>query len=98
MTITEEQSNRIFLKEDLDYAKDRKRLDDECIYKVDIGSEGLELINLADNHRTNLRIRSEKVGWYIHCAYDVYARIKEIDDSYLQDGFARIKYDIIVLE
>lgn len=98
MTITEEQYNRNFLKEDLDYAKDRKRVGDECIYKVDIGNDGLELISLTDNHRTNLRIHSEKVGWYIHCAYDVYARIKEIDDSYLQDGFARIKYDIIVLE
>lgn len=98
MTITEEQYNRNFLKEDLEYAKNRKRLGDECIYKVDIGNEGLELIMVADNHRTNLRIKSEKVGWYIHCAYDVFARIKEIDDIYLQDGYVRIKYEIIVLE
>lgn len=98
MTITEEQFNRNFLKEDLEFAKERKRMGDECIYKVDIGNEGLELRHLANNHRTNLRIQSEKAGWYVHCAYDVYARIKEIDDSYLQDGFVRVKYDIIVLE
>lgn len=98
MTIKEEQYNRNFLKEDLEFIKDRKRMGDECIFKVDIGDGGLVLVHLADNHRCNLRIQSEKVGWYIHCAYDVYARVKEIDDSFLQDGYATIKYDIIVLD
>lgn len=101
MVVTEIQENAIMLKNDVKFVKERKKRGEDIIYKVDLFDGGLALRSIEYNNggSCSFTIKSEKVGKYYYGGYDIYARIKEIDDSDLDYcGIAYIKYDMIVLD
>ena len=101
MTVTELQENDVLLKNEIHFVRERKKKGEDIIYKVDLFEKGLALrsVSYDTGGSSPFTIESEKVGKYYHHGYDIYARIKEIDDSVLDYcGMASIKYDIIVLD
>ena len=90
-----------FIEERNSFCERTKKKGEDVIYKVDLFEKGLALRSVAydTGGSSPFTIESEKVGKYYHDGYDIYARIKEIDDSDLDYcGMASIKYDIIVLD